>query len=92
LIQARKAIGIVRLKFPPTTKIARGAVLRPALPIGCQRLILDGKAEKAPAVFAREGIDFVQGEFPFPGMEQQVAAGAGAEEIRIRRGCSSSAT
>jgi len=72
------------------TKIARGAVLRPALPTGGQYCVLDGKAEKAQAVFLQKSIDFAQGEFPFPVMEQQVAAGAGAEEIRIRRGSSSS--
>jgi hypothetical protein len=36
----------------------------------------------------QKSIDFGQGEFPLLGMEKQVAAGAGAEEIRI--GCGSS--
>src|SRR5579883_1103967 len=78
---------MIRLKCIPTGQVGGGLVLWEALAVGRQDRVIQFEAEKGEIAALQESRDLDQSHGLLLNMEEQVAAGAEAEEIlRVQNG------
>ena len=81
LIHADEGVGIFALKNLPLRKAYGGSVIRKPQSVGESNLRIYLKPQKGQIIFAEKRIDAGQSHAMFLNMEEQIPAGADAEEI-----------